>query len=285
MNFFSRMLAHALTSVRGGPCHSRHPLDIAPGGGPGTRKTSESSYHARARAVRVATAPQAPPQPITPQRTRVIAHAQPQPGALPDAHRCRAAGSSGAARARPGRDRLPATVARRARHRIGITAPHRRARHAVPPLGLLEACAPPDCPGDFLERPLRAAPHDQRLLPMGRAGAAAARPVSAARRRRRRLARLQAGRLLPWARPPAGSRRGPDRRRAARGVTVDLVEAAGGAAGGAAVGALELRPARARAGLARTRHQRGIRPPAGKQRGRGPTIGGRRRTATATGPR
>jgi site-specific DNA recombinase len=185
--------------------------------------------------------------------------------------------------ARPSRGRgfprLRDTVARRQLDRILITAPDRLARNDVQQMVWLEEVARHDCPVDFLDRPMRDDPHDQLLRQIRSAVAQYERTLIAERMRRGRLARLQAGLLLPWTRPPSGYRLCPDRPRDPSGVTVDPVEAAVGAA----ILALYRQPAMSLAGLAKTLQQRGILTPSGNQRWSGPTSRGILRTPTYTG--
>ena len=69
-------------------------------------------------------------------------------------------------------------------------------------------------------------PHDQLLLQIRGAVAEYERTLIAERMRRGRLARLRAGTLLPWTRPPFGYRLDPDRPRDAAAVRVEPAEAA-----------------------------------------------------------
>ena len=69
-------------------------------------------------------------------------------------------------------------------------------------------------------------PHDQLLLQIRGAVAEYERTLIAERMRRGRQAKLRAGCLLPWTRPPYGYRLNPDRPRDPAGVTVEAAEAA-----------------------------------------------------------
>jgi site-specific DNA recombinase len=154
--------------------------------------------------VPVSTTRQAQQQTIEQQLERVIAHAQAQGWVLPVDPIYRDDGYRGAALARPGLDRLRDAVARRALDRVRITAPDRLARNYVPQMVLLAEFTRLGCPVAFFDRPMRDAPHDQLLLQIRAAVAEYERTLIAERMRRGRLARLQAGRLLPWTRPPSG---------------------------------------------------------------------------------
>jgi site-specific DNA recombinase len=107
-----------------------------------------------------------------------------------------------------------------------ITAPDRLARKSVHQLLLLEAFARRGCEGEFLDRPISHAPHDQLLLQVRGAVAEYARALIAERMRRGRLLTQRAGLLLPWTRPPSGYRVHPDHPRDPAGVRVEAAEAA-----------------------------------------------------------
>ena len=83
-----------------------------------------------------------------------------------------------------------------------MTAPDRLARHDVPQLLRLDELAQRGCPAEFLARPMRQAPHDQRVLQIGGAGAEYERPVITDRRRRGRPATWRSGHRWPWSAPP-----------------------------------------------------------------------------------
>lgn len=82
------------------------------------------------------------------------------------------------------------------------------------------------CPVEFVDRPMREDPHDQRLLHMRGAVAEYERTWIAERMRRGRQAKLRSGQLLPWPRPPSGDLVDPDRPRDPRGVRIAPVQAA-----------------------------------------------------------
>ncbi|MGH3123709.1 MAG: recombinase family protein, partial [Streptosporangiaceae bacterium] len=79
---------------------------------------------------------------------------------------------------------------------------------------------------EFLDRPMSEDPHDQLLLQIRGAVAEYERTLITERMRRGRQARLRAGTLLPWTRPPFGYRLDPDRPRDAAAVRVEPGEAA-----------------------------------------------------------
>ena len=91
---------------------------------------------------------------------------------------------------------------------------------------LLEEFARFGCQIEFLDRPMSEDPHDQLLLQIRGAVAEYERTLITDRMRRGRLAKYQAGTLLPWTRPPYGYRLDPDRPRDPAGVWVQESEAA-----------------------------------------------------------
>src|SRR6266581_4285067 len=109
---------------------------------------------------------------------------------------------------------------------VAVTAPDRLARNYVHQVLLLEELAGHGCRVEFLDRPMSADPHDQLLLQIRGAVAEYERTLITERMRRGRQARLRAGTLLPWTRPPFGYRLDPDRPRRADAVRVDPGEAA-----------------------------------------------------------
>jgi site-specific DNA recombinase len=91
---------------------------------------------------------------------------------------------------------------------------------------LLEALAQHGCQVEFLERPMRDAPHDQRLLPIRGAVAAYERTLIADRMRRGRQAKIRSGLLLPWTVPPYGYLLDPEYPRDPSRLRLDPVRAA-----------------------------------------------------------
>ena len=155
----------------------------------------------------------------------VAAHAA-EGWTLDPAHVFRDDGYSGAVLARPGLDRLRDAIKGREVDRVLVTAPDRLARNYVHQMVLLEEWARAGCAAEFLDRPMSDDPHDHLLLQIRGAVAEYERTLIAERMRRGRLAKLRAGTLLPWTRPPYGYRLSPDRPRDPRGVTLDPAEAA-----------------------------------------------------------
>src|SRR3712207_2104621 len=110
--------------------------------------------------------------------------------------------------------------------RVLITAPDRLARNYVHQVLLVEELQKHGAVVDFLDRPMSRDPHDQLLLQIRGAVAEYERTLITERMRRGRLAKLRAGTLLPWTRPPYGYRLDPERPRDPAGVRLDEAEAA-----------------------------------------------------------
>src|SRR5258708_4179149 len=110
-----------------------------------------------------------------------------------------------------------------------VTAPDGLARNYVHQVLLIEELAGHGCRVEFLDRPMSEDPHDQLLLQIRGAVAEYERTLIAERMRRGRQARLRAGTLLPWTRPPFGYRLDPGRPRDAAAVRVEPGEAVPGA--------------------------------------------------------
>src|SRR2546427_71172 len=91
---------------------------------------------------------------------------------------------------------------------------------------LLQELAGRGCRVEFLDRPMSADPHDQLLLQIRGAVAEYERTLITERMRRGRQARLRAGTLLPWTRPPFGYRLDPERPRQPAGARLEPAEAA-----------------------------------------------------------
>lgn len=176
--------------------------------------------------VRVSTQTPCQTQSIEYQLQRLRAYVQTQGWDLPDDHVFRDDGYSGASLNRPGLDRLRERIAQRAFDRVLITAPDRLARKYVHQVLLLEEFEQHDCQTDFLERPMSQDPHDQLVLQIRGAVAEYERSLITDRMRRGRQAKLRAGLLLPWTRPPYGYRVDPDRPRDPQGVRLEPAEAA-----------------------------------------------------------
>jgi site-specific DNA recombinase len=156
---------------------------------------------------RVSTGHQVEHQTIEQQLGRLTAHVRAHAAegwALDPAHVFRDDGYSGAVLARPGLDRLRDAVKGREIDRVLVTAPDRLARNYVHQMVLLEEWARAGCAAEFLDRPMSDDPHDHLLLQIRGAVAEYERTLIAERMRRGRLAKLRAGVLLPWTRPPYG---------------------------------------------------------------------------------
>jgi site-specific DNA recombinase len=166
-------------------------------------------------------------QTIDQQLDRIRQHVAHQPGwELRDDHLFRDDGSSGARLSRPGLDRLRDAVREREIDRLVVTAPDRLARNYVHQMVLVEELEHLGCRVAFLDHPMSQDPHDQLLLQIRGAVAEYERTLITERLRRGRLAKLRAGVLLPWTRPPYGYRLHPERPRDPAGVQVAAVEAA-----------------------------------------------------------
>src|ERR687885_1975225 len=178
---------------------------------------------------RVSTGHQVEHQTIEQQLGRLAAHVRAHAAEgwrLDPAHVFRDDGYSGAVLARPGLDRLRDAVKGREVDRVLVTAPDRLARNYVHQMVLLEEWARAGCAAEFLDRPMSDDPHDHLLLQIRGAVAEYERTLIAERMRRGRLAKLRAGLLLPWTKPPYGYRVDPERPRDPAGVRRDEVEAA-----------------------------------------------------------
>jgi site-specific DNA recombinase len=177
--------------------------------------------------ARVSTPNQVHTQTIDQQLDRVRQHVVQQPGwELHPQHIFRDDGFSGASLSRPGLDRLRDAVREREIDRLVVTAPDRLARNYVHQMVLLEELERLGCAVEFLDHPMSQDPHDQLLLQIRGAVAEYERTLITERMRRGRLAKLRAGVLLPWTRPPYGYRLHPERPRDPTGVRVEPAEAA-----------------------------------------------------------
>jgi site-specific DNA recombinase len=176
--------------------------------------------------VRVSTLNQVQTQTIDQQLQRLRVHIEAQGWELLDDHIFRDEGRSGASLNRPGLDKLRDAIRWGEIERLLITDPDRLARNYVHQMILLEEFARFGCQVEFLDRPMSEDPHDQLLLQIRGAVAEYERTLITDRMRRGRLAKYQAGTLLPWTRPPYGYRLAPDRPRDPAGVWVEESEAA-----------------------------------------------------------
>jgi site-specific DNA recombinase len=175
--------------------------------------------------ARVSTERQAQQQTSEEQVRRLRAYAQERDWLVNEASVYRDDGYSGTQLNRPALDRLRDAVARGEVDTILVTSPDRLARRYAYQVWLLEAFEQAGCPVIFLDRPPSGDPQDALLLQIRGAVAEYERTLIADRMRRGRLAKLQSGQLLPWARAPYGYRLDPQRPRDPTGVRVDEREA------------------------------------------------------------
>ena len=175
--------------------------------------------------ARVSTTRQAQAQSIEQQLDRLRAAVAAHGWTLEEQHIYRDDGYSGASLGRPGLDRLRDHAALADLDVVLVTAPDRLARNYVHQVLLLDELGRHGCRVEFLDHPMSADPHDQLLLQIRGAVAEYERTLIAERMRRGRQARLRAGTLLPWTRPPFGYRLDPERPRQAAGVRVEPDEA------------------------------------------------------------
>jgi site-specific DNA recombinase len=175
--------------------------------------------------ARVPATRQAQAQTIEQQLDRLRAAVAERGWELEEQHIYRDDGYSGAALGRPGLDRLRDHAALAGLDVVVVTAPDRLARNYVHQVLLIEELAGHGCQVEFLDRPMSADPHDQLLLQIRGAVAEYERTLIAERMRRGRLAKMRAGALLPWTRPPFGYRLDPGRPRDAAAVRVEADEA------------------------------------------------------------
>src|SRR6516164_8556238 len=163
--------------------------------------------------ARVSTTRQAQAQTIEQQLDRLRVAVAERGWVLDEQHVYRDDGYSGASLGRPGLDRLRDHAAAADLDVVLVTAPDRLARNYVHQVLLIEELAGHGCQVEFLDRPMSEDPHDQLLLQIRGAVAEYERTLIAERMRRGRLAKLRAGTLLPWTRPPFGYRLDAERPR------------------------------------------------------------------------
>ncbi len=175
--------------------------------------------------ARVSTTRQAQAQTIEQQLDRLRAEVAGRGWQLDDQHVYRDDGYSGASLGRPGLDRLRDHAALAELDAVVVAAPDRLARNYVHQVLLIDELAGHGCRVEFLDRPMSDDPHDQLLLQIRGAVAEYERTLITERMRRGRQARLRAGTLLPWTRPPFGYRLDPDRPRDAAAVRTEPGEA------------------------------------------------------------
>ena len=175
--------------------------------------------------ARVSTTRQAQAQTIEQQLDRLRVAVAERGWELDDQNVYRDDGFSGAGLGRPGLDRLRDHAALADLDVVLVTAPDRLARNYVHQVLLIEELASHGCQVEFLDRPMSQDPHDQLLLQIRGAVAEYERTLIAERMRRGRLAKLRAGTLLPWTRPPFGYRLDAERPRDPAAVRVEPSEA------------------------------------------------------------
>src|SRR6476469_8598309 len=175
--------------------------------------------------VRVSTQRQAQAQTIEQQLERLRAHLRDQGAELASEKVFRDDGYSGATLNRPGLDRLRDAVRAGEVDRLLVTDPDRLARNYVQLMVLPEELGRAGCEVAFLDRPMSREPQDRLLLQIRGAVAEYERTLIAERMRRGRQAKLRAGTLLPWTRPPFGYRLDPERPRQASAVRIEPSEA------------------------------------------------------------
>src|SRR5919206_219488 len=176
--------------------------------------------------ARVSTQRQAQADGMAQQLDRLQAHALRQGWTVRAEDVFRDEGYSGASLKRPGLERLRDRAALCELDRVLITTPDRLARNYVHQVLLLEEIAASGCEVEFLDRPMSQDPHDQLLLHIRGAVAEYERALIAERMRRGRLAKLQAGILLPYTKAPYGYQLDPDRPRDPRTLRLNPAEAA-----------------------------------------------------------
>src|SRR5262249_11847188 len=116
------------------------------------------------------------------------------------------------------------------------------------------------CAVEFLDRPMSQDPHDQLLLQIRGAVAEYERTLIAERMRRGRSAKLRAGLILPWTRPPYAYRLDPQSPRDPAGVRLGE----GDAGGVGVIFAWFIQEGRSLFGLGRHLRALGISSPSGK---------------------
>jgi site-specific DNA recombinase len=173
--------------------------------------------------ARVSTTRQAQAQTIEQQLTRLHSLAEQHGWTLSNQHIYRDDGFSGASLNRPGLDRLRDAAAQAAFDAVLITAPDRLARKYVHQVLLIEELEGCGCQVRFSDRPMSQDPHDQLLLQIRGAVAEYERVLITDRMRRGRLAKLRAGQLLPWSRPPYGYQIDPQHPRDPTRVRADAI--------------------------------------------------------------
>lgn len=175
--------------------------------------------------ARVSTLHQAQTQTIEQQVARLQAAVRERGWTVEEEHLYRDDGYSGASLNRPGLDALRDQAALAAFDVVLLTAPDRLARKYVHQMLVIEELQQQGCRVEFLDRPMSEDPHDQLLLQIRGAVAEYERALITERTRRGRLAKVRAGQLLPWSKPPFGYRSDPEHPRDPASLRVDPYEA------------------------------------------------------------
>src|SRR3954453_11961426 len=176
--------------------------------------------------VRVSTQRQAQAENIQQQLDRLRAHLRDQGAELASEKVFRDDGYSGATLNRPGLDRLRDAARAGEVGRLLVTDPDHLARNYFQLMVLLGELGHAGCEVAFLDRPMGREPQDQLLLQIRGAVAEYERTLIAERMRRGRQAKLRAGCLLRWTRPPYGYRLDPHRPPHPAGRTGEAAKAA-----------------------------------------------------------
>jgi site-specific DNA recombinase len=176
--------------------------------------------------ARVSTPNQTQAQTIEQQLERLKEYAKQQDYSIEEQHIFLDDGRSGATLNRSGLDHLRDVIRQGEVDCVLIASPDRLARNYVHQMILLDEAAHYGCLIEFLDRPMSQDPHDKLLLQIRGAVAEYERALITDRMRRGRLAKYQAGTLLPWTRPPYGYRLGVDHPRDPREVRINEFEVA-----------------------------------------------------------
>ena len=176
--------------------------------------------------ARVSTPGQQQTQTIQQQLERLQQYVQKQGWRLEPDHIYQDDGYSGAKLARPGLDHLRDRAMLAEFDVVVVTAPDRLARNYVHQMLVIDELKKRQVVINFLERPMSDDPHDRLLLQIRGAVAEYEQTLIADRMRRGRLAKMRAGKLLPWIRVPYGFRVDPEHPRDPDGVCLDEAEGA-----------------------------------------------------------
>jgi site-specific DNA recombinase len=176
--------------------------------------------------MRVSTQRQAQAQTSAQQLERLRAHLEAHGYKSSDEDLYDDEGYSGTLLRRPALDRLRDAVAQGRYERVLITTPDRLTRNLFHQGILMEELQSYGCQVEFLDQPVSQSPHDQLILNVRGVIAEYERNMIIDRTRRGCLAKLKAGSLLPWTKPPYGYRTDPDRPRDPRTVRVDDAQGA-----------------------------------------------------------